>query len=85
MSRRKVRGSGEEAEWKFYLSNAPLETPLSTFVRVSGMRWPIETCLAECKGKLGMDHYELRLWRGWHHHMTLVILTHHLLVHGNSA
>jgi len=24
-----------------------------------------------------MDHYELRFWRGWHHHMTLVILAHH--------
>jgi SRSO17 transposase len=78
--RRKVSGSAEEPEWKFYLSNAPLETPLATFVRVSGMRWPIETCFAEGKGELGMDHYELRFWRGWHHHMTLVILAHHFLV-----
>ena len=78
--RRKVSGSAEEPEWKFYLSNAPLETPLATFVRVSGMRWPIETCFAEGKGELGMDHYELRFWRGWHHHMTMVILAHHFLV-----
>ena len=78
--RRKVSGAAEEPEWKFYVSNAPLETPLSTFVRVSGMRWPIETCFAECKGELGMDHYELRFWLGWHHHMTLVILAHHFLV-----
>ena len=56
------------------------ETPLSTFVRVSGMRLPIETCFAEDKGELGMGHYELRFWRGWHHHMTLVILAHHFLV-----
>ncbi len=27
-----------------------------------------------------MNHYELRLWCGWHHHMTLVMLAHHLLV-----
>ena len=78
--RRKVSGSAEEPEWKFYLSNAPIETPLSTFVRVSGMRWPIETCFAECKGELGMDEYELRFWQGWHHHMTLVMLAHHFLV-----
>jgi hypothetical protein len=38
--RRKVSGEDSEPEWKFYLSNAPLETPLSTFVRVSGMRLP---------------------------------------------
>ena len=34
----------------------------------------------EGKGELGMDPYELRFWRGWHHHMTLVILAHHFLV-----
>jgi SRSO17 transposase len=56
--RRKVSGEASESSWKFYLSNAPIETPLSTFVRVSGMRWPIETCFAECKGGLGMDHYQ---------------------------
>lgn len=78
--RRKVSGSAEEPEWKFYFSNAPLGTSLATFVRVSGMRWPIETCFAEGKGELGMDHYELRFWRGWHHHMTMVILAHHFLV-----
>jgi hypothetical protein len=27
-----------------------------------------------------MDQYELRFWRGWYHHMTLVILAHHFLV-----
>ncbi len=78
--RRKVSDSTEEPEWKFYLSNAPLETKLCTFVRVSGMRWPIETCFAECKGELGMDQYELRFWHGWHHHLTLVLLAHHFLV-----
>jgi SRSO17 transposase len=78
--RRKVNGEASEPEWKFYLSKAPVETPLATLVRMSGMRWPIETCFAECKGELGMDQYELRFWRGWHHHMTLVILTHHFLV-----
>jgi len=34
----------------------------------------------EGKAELGMDHYELRFWRGWYHHMTLVILAHHFLV-----
>lgn len=49
--RRKVSGEADEPEGKLYLSNAPIQTPLSTFVRVSGMRWPIETCFAECKGE----------------------------------
>jgi len=29
---------------------------------------------------VGLDHYECRFWRGWHHHLTLVILAHHFLV-----
>ncbi len=65
---------------KIYLSCAPVQTPLAALVRVCGLRWPIERCFEEGKGELGLDHYELRFWRGWHHHMTLVILAHHFLV-----
>jgi len=74
------RGLEPGSELKIYLSNAPADTPRDEFVRVSGMRWPIETCFREGKEILGMDQYEVRSWRGWHHHMTLVILAHHFLV-----
>ena len=65
---------------KYYFSNAPANTPLSEFVRISGMRWPIETIFKEAKGEVGFDHYETRSWLGWHHHMLLVSLAHHFLV-----
>lgn len=65
---------------KYYFSNAPATTPLSEFVRVSGMRWPIETIFEESKSEVGFDHYEMRSWVGWHHHMLLVALAHHFLV-----
>jgi SRSO17 transposase len=65
---------------KYYFSNAPANTPLSEFVRISGMRWPIETIFKEAKGEVGLDHYEMRSWLGWHHHMLLVSLAHHFLV-----
>ena len=67
-------------EIKFYFSNAPDDTPLIEFVRISGMRWPIETIFEEAKGEVGFDHYEMRSWIGWHHHMLLVALAHHFLV-----
>jgi SRSO17 transposase len=67
-------------ELKYYLSNAPADTPLTELIRICGMRWPIECCFEEGKGELGLDQYELRFWRGWYHHMTLVILAHHFLV-----
>jgi SRSO17 transposase len=69
-----------EPELKAYLSNAPAGTPEAEFVRLAGLRWPIETAIEECKDGLGMDHYEVRTWLGWHHHMTMCLLAHHFLV-----
>ena len=74
------RALGEHPELKVYLSNAPAQTPVAALVRVTGMRWPIETAFEESKGGLGMDHYEVRSWLGWHHHITLCLLAHHFLV-----
>ena len=65
---------------KFYFSNAPSTTPVTEFVRVSGLRWPIETLFEESKGEVGFDHYETRSWLGWHHHMLLATLAHFFLV-----
>lgn len=79
------QGLSQDAELKCYLSNAPATTAHSAMVRVSGMRWPIETAFGDCKGHFGMDHYEVRSWLGWHHHMTLCILAHHFLVRTKLA
>jgi SRSO17 transposase len=74
------RTLGEKPEDKYFQSNAPVQTSSHTFVRLSGMRWPIETIFAEEKDQLGMDHYELRSWIGWHHHMTIAMLAHYFLM-----
>ncbi len=39
-----VRRHPHTGELKLYLSNAAAQTTLETLVRISGMRWPIETC-----------------------------------------
>ena len=70
----------ETGELKTSLCNAPRDTALETRVRLSGMRWPIETCFEDSKQLLGMGDYEVRSWTGWHHHMTLVILAHFFVV-----
>jgi SRSO17 transposase len=74
------RNLDDPTEVKYFFSNAAISTPLSEFVRISGMRWPIETIFEEAKGEVGLDHYEMRSWVGWHHHMLLVCLAHHFLV-----
>jgi hypothetical protein len=78
--RRPLAEAGERPELKSYLANAAADTPLATLVRISGLRWPIESCFEEGKEEVGLDQYELRFWRGWHHHMTMVLLAHHFLV-----
>jgi len=75
--RRKLDGSGEI---KFYLSNAPANVSRLALARLCAMRWPVELLFEEGKGETGLDHYEMRSWRGWHHHMLLVGIAHHFLV-----
>ncbi len=74
------RSVATPTEVKIYVSNAPAATAPHAFVWRTGMRWPIESAIEECKGVLGMDHYEVRGWVGWHHHLTLTFLAHHFLV-----
>ena len=74
------RNIANPTQVKYYLCNSPADLPVSELVRLSGLRWPIETLFKESKGEVGFDHYELRSWLGWHHHMTLVFLAHHFLV-----
>ena len=73
------RRSPSDGELKTYLCNAPADIPQQRLVRTSGMRWPIESRFEVSKQELGMGDDEVRSWRGWHHHMTLVFLTLALL------
>jgi len=59
---------------KYSLTNAPGDTPIDVLNRISLLRWPIEQCFKECKSDLGMDHYEIRSYPGWHRHMLFVFL-----------
>jgi SRSO17 transposase len=74
------RSLDETPELKAYLSNAPADTPQATLVWLCGMRWPAESAIKEGKGEVGLDHYEVRGWVGWHHHVTMTFLAHHFLV-----
>lgn len=77
---RRPVGDPEVKHWKFYRSNAPANTPLTTLARMTAWRWPVESVIEECKSELGLDHYEVRGWVGWHHHTTMTLLAHHFLV-----
>jgi hypothetical protein len=70
------RSLAEPDELAFYLTLAPAATPLAAPVRVAGTRWTIESCFEAAKGEVGLDHYEVRSWTGWHRHITLAMLAH---------
>jgi SRSO17 transposase len=75
------RTVGAQPVSSYYISNAPASTPLRTFVWLSSLRWAIEQCFEEGKTELGMDHYEVRNYPGWHHHMLMTMLAHFFLWH----
>jgi len=71
----------DEPQYSFFISNAAASTRLKTLVWLNGLRWAIEQCFEETKSELGMDHYELRKFTGWHHHMLTCMLAHFFLWH----
>jgi SRSO17 transposase len=75
------RTVGATPVYSYYSSNAPASTPWRTFVWLSGVRWAIEQCFEETKTELGMDHYEVRKYPGWHHHILISMLAHFFLWH----
>lgn len=75
------RTTGVEKTYSYYISNAPASTPLRTFVWLSSVRWAVEQCFEEAKTELGMAHYEVRKYPGWHHHMLTTMLAHFFLWH----
>jgi len=75
------RTTEDNPVYRYYISNAPISTPLKIFVWLSGIRWAIEQCFEETKTELGMDQYEVRKYRGWNHHILLCMLAHFFLWH----
>jgi SRSO17 transposase len=70
---------GSAERWLF-LSNTPLHTPLEEMVRAASRRHLIEEAFENAKGEVGLDHHEVRAWRGWHHHMTASLMALWFLV-----
>jgi len=68
------RSVAKPTELAFYLTHAPEGTTLADLVRIAGTRWSIESLFEQAKGEVGLDHYEVRSWVGWHRHITLAML-----------
>ncbi|WP_433425931.1 IS701 family transposase [Microtetraspora malaysiensis] len=69
-----IRRNLTTGELAFYRCYAPRPTPLLTLVRIAGTRWAVEEAFQTAKGQVGLDHYQVRSWEGWHRHITLAML-----------
>lgn len=63
----------EPRSW-YTLCHAPAAIPVAKVVDVHSRRHGAEELFAAGKGEVGLAHYEVRSWVGWHHHMTLSLL-----------
>ena len=70
-----LRKDEREQKLKYQYCNAPSDTPIERLAEMSHSRYWIERAIQDAKGEAGLDEYELRSWRGWHHHMTMTILS----------
>jgi SRSO17 transposase len=71
--------SGEPSPIKFWFSTLPAELAMVDLVRVAKIRWRIERDYQELKDEIGLDHFEGRGWRGFHHHGALCIAAYAFL------
>lgn len=69
----------EQEPTKFYFSNLPPSTSLKALVRLIKLRWRVERDYQELKQEVGLDHFEGRTWRGFHHHAALCAAAHAFL------
>jgi SRSO17 transposase len=71
---------GESEPIKYFLSTLPPDISRKQLVAAVKIRWRIERDYQDLKQEFGLDHFEGRNWRGFHHHATLCIAAYGFLV-----
>lgn len=66
----------DPTEVKFFLSNAPADTPMTVLLLVAFARWRIERMFEDSKGELGLDHFEVRRYGSLCRHLLLTCVSH---------
>ena len=74
------RPAGESAPDHHWLSTLQADITFEHLVDLAKLRWRIERDYLELKQEVGLDHYEGRGWRGFHHHASLCIAAYGFLI-----
>jgi SRSO17 transposase len=70
----------DDGEVQYALSNLPESATRLEAVRLWKSRWQVEQGHQQMKEELGLDHFEGRSWRGFHHHAAMVLLAYGFLL-----
>jgi SRSO17 transposase len=71
---------GEAEPAKYWLSTLPADIGFERLVELAKLRWRIERDYQDLKQEVGLDHFEGRSWRGFHHHASLSIAAYGFLI-----
>ena len=61
-------------EVKYFISNAPVETPVEKLLRVAFTRWNVEHAFRVAKSEIGFGHFEGRSYVALMRHMILCLI-----------
>jgi SRSO17 transposase len=79
------REIGARHDIKYSLSNAPADIPTARLAQMQGQRFWVERAFQDGKSHAGLDHYQIRSSRAWHHHMALVMMAMLFMLEERSA
>lgn len=71
-----ARNIRDVLEVKYFVSNAPEDTPLAELLHVAFSRWRVERCFEDQKTELGFDHFEGRSYVGLKRHQAITAVSH---------
>jgi SRSO17 transposase len=62
---------GDPEPYHYYLAHFHRPPTKARCLKLSRSRWHVEQYFQRSKDDLGLDHFEGRSWRGFHHHLVL--------------
>lgn len=70
-----ARNALDHSEMKYFVSNAPLNTPQEELLAVGFSRYAVERCFEDDKTEVGMDHFEVRNYPSLKRHLIISALS----------
>ena len=68
--------AGDADPYHYYLARFHKMPTRARCLKLSRSRWHIEQYFQRSKDDLGLDHFEGRSWRGFHHHLVLAAIAY---------